>query len=344
MFALIFRASSLRTLTRWLRTIGLTAVITGLPFSSVVAETQHTHEEEPPIHQDHTDHEDDESSDHEDKREHEHGHNEAHGHDDSINMTDNTAEQNNIRTAIARSGVINVTQPIYGKVVNDATQISHIRARFDGTIIKVNVNIGDHVKQGQALARIESNQSLHPYIVKAPFSGMITERHANPGELTQDQPLFTLFNDAVLWAEFKIFPANLRQVKAGQSVIISDEKFSISHIIPSQNGAPYQLARVRLDNHDHGWSAGIVIKAKVVSQSKVVPLRIENIALQTLEGNTVVFIKKDTAYHAQSVTLGLQDNLFSEVLTGITQGDEYVLENSYLIKADLEKAGAEHVH
>ncbi len=334
MFAFYLRAKKWHTLTLGTKVL---AFVLGTSFSLLsFADSDHGHghelEEQNTAEQSHASHHDD------------HEQQDEHGHDDSITLDPATAAQSKITTAIVSSGKIAHSERLYGKVVNDATQISHIGARFAGTIMQVNVNIGDSVKKGQALARIESNQSLHPYIVKAPFSGIITDRHANPGELTQDQPLFTLFNDAILWAEFKIFPAHMRTVKAGQHLIIDNERFTIAHIIPSPNDAPYSLARVRLDNHDHGWSAGIVLKADVITQEKNVSLRVANQALQTLEGKTVVFVKQSNAYVAKPIVIGLQDAQYSEVLSGIEAGDEVVVNNSYVIKADFEKSGAEHVH
>lgn len=274
-----------------------------------------------------------------------HGHDEdEHNHTESVTINDSTAQQSSIKIAQAHSGFVMSTQRVFGKVVNDASQISHIGARFDGTIMQVNVNVGQTVKKGDKLARIESNQSLHPYYVEAPFDGMIIERHANSGELTQDQPLFTLFNDNILWAEFKIFPNQMRVIKKGQKVIIDNEVFSIAHIIPNQNNQPFELARVRLDNHDHGWRAGVILKGDVITQSTTAQIRVSNEALQQFENKTVVFIKQGDTYEPSPVTIGLRDNLYSEVLTGLNKGDEYVVKNSYLIKADLEKAGAEHVH
>lgn len=300
-------------------------------------ETQtNAHEEELHEHESRQDDDDDGHKDHDE--------NDEHAHIDSVSIDATTAKRSNIITAQARSGRIAQTQRIFGKVVNDASQISHLGARFDGTIIKVNVSIGDKVKKGTELALIESNQSLHPYIVTAPFDGMIIERHANPGELTQDQPLFSIYNDKVLWAEFKIFPNQMRTIKEGKNVLIDNEVFKIAHIIPNTNNAPYELARVRLDNHDHGWRAGVTLKGNVITQTKTVKIRIPNIALQQVEGSTVVFIKYGDTYEASPVTLGLKDNEYSEVLSGLNESDEYVIENSYLIKADLEKAAAEHVH
>lgn len=323
----------------------------------------HSHEEKPSAHEtpshehDHDNHDHDESHDeaheqdnkHEDHNEHETEHaddhsDDEHAHAESVKIDATTAKRSNIVTAPAHSGAIAQTQRVFGKVVNDASQVSHIGARFDGTIIQVNVSVGDRVKKGAKLARIESNQSLHPYYVTAPFDGVIIERHANPGELTQDQPLFTLFNDKILWAEFKVFPNQMRIIKAEQNVIIDNEVFTIAHILPNTNNAPYELARVRLDNHDHGWRAGVTLKGDVITQTKTVNVRIVNKAMQQVEGNTVVFVKHGNEYTATPVSLGLQDHQFSEVLSGLNVNDEYVVENSYLIKADFEKAGAEHVH
>ena len=336
------------------RILRMALLSTGLSLFSigVYASGDHDHLESH-NHKDSAQHED-EAHEHEESNHENHAHeadhdddehgNSEHAHDESVTINAATAKLSNIITTHADTGLVAQTQRVFGRVVNDASQISHIGARFDGTIIQVNVSVGDNVKKGDKLARIESNQSLHPYYVQAPFSGMIIERHANPGELTQDQPLFTLFNDNILWAEFKIFPNQMRTIKTGQNVVIDNETFTIAHIIPNQENAPYELARVRLDNHDHGWRAGVTLKGDVITKNKTVAVRVPNQALQHVEGNTVVFIKQGDTYTPSPVVLGLTDNQHSEVLTGLNQGDEYVITNSYLIKADLEKAGAEHVH
>ena len=42
--------------------------------------------------------------------------------------------------------------------------------------------------------------------------------------------------------------------------------------------------------------------------------------------------------------LGASDGTWTEVLGGIEPGQAYVAENSFLIKADIEKSGASHDH
>ncbi len=45
-----------------------------------------------------------------------------------------------------------------------------------------------------------------------------------------------------------------------------------------------------------------------------------------------------------ALELGRQDETWVEVLSGLKPGVQYVAENSYLIKADIEKSGASHEH
>ena len=57
-----------------------------------------------------------------------------------------------------------------------------------------------------------------------------------------------------------------------------------------------------------------------------------------------MFIQRGELYEFHPLTLGRSDGRFTEVLDGLSYGDRYVVENSYLIKADIEKSGAEHEH
>jgi cobalt-zinc-cadmium efflux system membrane fusion protein len=67
-------------------------------------------------------------------------------------------------------------------------------------------------------------------------------------------------------------------------------------------------------------------------------------AIQEFEGQKVVFVKKGTAYQPRPISLGLSDSKNVEVLQGLENGELIVSQNSYLIKADLEKSEAGHEH
>ena len=268
--------------------------------------------------------------------------------DKGVEIADVIAARAGIKTAEAGPGEIDQTLTVYGRAVADSGRISHMRARFPGTITRVAVNIGDPVEKGAVLAEIESNESLKRYVLRAPFDGVITARHATQGELTKEQALLTLSNFDKVWAEFQVFPGQVRRVAVGQTVRIrveSEQTTSrVEHLIPNENGHPFVLARAIIDNRDGRWTPGLLLEGKISVNRVQLPLVVDNRALHKVDGGQAVFVKDGNSYRPHPLKLGKSDGRFTEVLEGLHAGDEYAVENSYLIKADLEKSGASHDH
>ena len=75
-----------------------------------------------------------------------------------------------------------------------------------------------------------------------------------------------------------------------------------------------------------------------------VPLAVRKSGLQKFREFDVVFEQVGDAYEVRMLELGRSDATSVEVLGGLEAGAHYVAENSYLIKADIEKSGASHDH
>ncbi len=253
-----------------------------------------------------------------------------------------------IETRKVAPGHIENRLNVFGKISADSGRISHVRARFPGTVVEVQVQLGDRVEKGQLLASVESNSSLERYVLTAPFAGMITARHATKGEFTEAQVLFTVANFDRLWAELAIFPSQLQGVKPGLAVNIAlgdrSTRSQLEHLIPSANGRAFSLARASIDNRNGEWTPGMLVEAELTLSQIEVPLRIANSAIQTLDGETVVFVQEGEHFEVRDIELGRRDRAFSEVLGGLRTGETYVSKNSYVLKADIEKSGAEHAH
>jgi cobalt-zinc-cadmium efflux system membrane fusion protein len=219
----------------------------------------------------------------------------------------------------------------------------------------VHKSVGDAVQVGERLATIESNESLQTYSVSAPIAGVITERHANAGENAGSDALFVIVDYRQLWAELSLFPRDLHRVKVGQKVILNAADGGISgegaivRIAPAEGAQHGSLsgvytARVVLDNSDRRWSPGLFVEGQVQIGQTSVPLAVKRSALQSFRDFTVVFEQVGTAYEVRMLELGLQDPTWAEVRGGLKPGALYVTQNSYLIKADIEKSGASHDH
>ena len=71
---------------------------------------------------------------------------------------------------------------------------------------------------------------------------------------------------------------------------------------------------------------------------------VDNRAFQEVEGKRVVFVTNQDGYETRELKIGQSDGQFSQVISGLNIGEQYALINSYLLKADLGKAGASHAH
>ncbi|MDX1972132.1 MAG: efflux RND transporter periplasmic adaptor subunit [Candidatus Sumerlaeia bacterium] len=69
-------------------------------------------------------------------------------------------------------------------------------------------------------------------------------------------------------------------------------------------------------------------------------------AVQTVEGKQTVFIPADepNTFKPATVQFGKRVGRMVPVLSGLSEGDSYVATGSFMLKAELGKAGAEHVH
>jgi cobalt-zinc-cadmium efflux system membrane fusion protein len=255
-----------------------------------------------------------------------------------------------IGTATAGPGTISDELVLYGAIGPDTTRIREVHARFPGVIRTVARNVGDAVRAGETLATVESNESLQTYAVTAPIAGVITERHAAPGEQTDAESLFEIADYSTVWAELDVFSRDRPRLSQGLPVAITTDNGllasgTIDYLAPVGNRASQSLtARVVLDNADGRWTPGQFVEGRVTIATTPVALAVPLAALQRFRDFDVVFAQVGETYEVRMLTLGRRDAVHVEVLGGLEPGTTYVTENSYLIKADIEKSGASHDH
>lgn len=292
------------------------------------------------------DHGVDEASDH-------HGHDEHEHTENQVNIPSALANQSGIQTRIASGGVLQQRVLLFGRLKPDPQHISHIRAHFPGLIRQVNVQIGESIKAGTVIARIEANDSLRVYDITSPIDGVVIDRHANTGEYTGEEILFTLASYAQLELDLSVFARDTQDIRIGQRVDVyqTDARSSqaiahgvITYLTAGNGDTPTVTAHVPIDNEGQQLMAGALVEALVTVAEDKVALLIEKRAVQQHDGQSVVFVRHGDHYTARPIIAGRSNAQFVEVFSGLQAGEDYVVDNSFLIKADLEKSGAAHVH
>jgi len=99
-----------------------------------------------------------------------------------------------------------------------------------------------------------------------------------------------------------------------------------------------------LPNPKGVWRPGLPVNIQVVSGEINVPVAVSNEAIQSVRDWTVVFGRYGDQFEARPVELGRSDGTFTEVISGLSAGEQYAATNSFLIKADIGKSGASHDH
>lgn len=280
------------------------------------------------------------------------GHGEEGSHAEESKISDNAVKNLNIEILEAGSAMVQETVSVSGRVTLNQNTTAQVKARFPGVIRSVVKEPGEVVKAGDTLATVESNDSLQVYAVKSPVAGTIINRNANVGELAADTPLFVVADLSKLWAELFIFSKDGEKLKAGQKVRIQclddpvNTESTIALVLPTAEASSQTVvARAVIENADNHWRSGMNIRADVVLSEKEAPLAVKTEAIQRMEGNTVVFVQEEGGtYKAHPVETGMSDSQWTEIKSGLSAGQRYVAKNSFVVKADIGKAGAEHEH
>tara|TARA_R110001583_G_scaffold26092_4_gene94211 strand:+ start:29440 stop:30693 length:1254 start_codon:yes stop_codon:yes gene_type:complete len=260
------------------------------------------------------------------------------------------AEAMEIATNVVGPSTFHETIEVFGHLTLPSDATNNVYARFDGLVKKVHVKLGDTIKQGQLLLTVESNESLQSYQVLSPKKGIVSAVNVTSGEQSRGRILLTVTNDETLVAELAVFPLDLAKVNIGAKVALSingiEEKRTgkIDSRVLKVRDDQAKLFRVLVNNSDSLLSEGSFTTAQIEIDSYDVAMAVKRNALQSFRDFTVVYAKVGNEYEVRMLDLGRIVGDEIEVLGGISVGTEYVTENSYILKADVEKSGASHDH
>jgi cobalt-zinc-cadmium efflux system membrane fusion protein len=199
---------------------------------------------------------------------------------------------------------------------------------------------------------LTSGGNLTRYEIRAPIDGVIVEKHISLGEsVKEDANIFFIADLSTVWAEVTIYAKDLNTVKVGQKATVKAAAFEsrstgtvsyVGALVGEQTRTA--KARVVLSNPQGAWRPGLPVNIELVSGEIEVPVAISAEAIQSVRDWTVVFGRYGANFEARPVELGRSDGKFTEVIKGLNAGEQYAAKNSFLIKADLGKAGASHDH
>ncbi|MHC4250612.1 MAG: efflux RND transporter periplasmic adaptor subunit, partial [Planctomycetota bacterium] len=201
----------------------------------------------------------------------------------------------------------------------------------------------------KGLARLadEPDESFLRYEMTAPADGTIVEKHIAVGEqMGADSTPFTLADLDTVWAILTIHQKDVALFGVGIEVEISTEHGGpkavgkVEYVSPVVDEATRTAhARVVVDNSGGRWRPGIFVSGAARVSERRVAVLVPAGAIQTVDGESIVFVKHPEGFVAERVRTGQSDGAMVEVIAGLKPGDEYVTEGSFELKAKIVTSG-----
>ncbi|MHA6287144.1 efflux RND transporter periplasmic adaptor subunit [Maricaulis sp. CAU 1757] len=192
-----------------------------------------------------------------------------------------------------------------------------------------------------------TDRPLTQYEVTAPISGTIIERHAVLGEVVEEgsqPPAFIIADTRSVWIDAAVYGADLGRLRAGAAVSIAPSDSgppiasTIAFISP-QLGERTRTGRARIivDGIGDRLRPGtfVTVEATVADAQPV--LRVPVSALQTIDGEPVVFVRTAEGFEVRSVSIGERTDTSAEILSGLQRGEPIAVSGTFTLKAELQK-------
>jgi len=146
-----------------------------------------------------------------------------------------------------------------------------------------------------------------------------------------------------------IAPNDLSFAKEGQEVRLQSgaqagtgKVIALSPVIDPDTRSAKAIAEV--ENAAGQWKLGDFVAAQLVAARQEVNLMVPQDAIQTIKGIKAVFVSQGGGFRMRPVTTGREDSLNVEILSGLEFGESIATKNTFVLKAELGKAEAEHQH
>jgi membrane fusion protein, heavy metal efflux system len=197
--------------------------------------------------------------------------------------------------------------------------------------------------------------SLRRQELRSPIAGRIAERRVELGALVgregQESELYVVVDLSELWVELAVAPADLPGIREGLGVTVAvgagGERtpariIFVSPLLDRDTRAARVVAS--LVNPDQAFRPGIFVTAEIPLSQDEAEVVVPKSALQTIKGERVVFVRNERGFEARQVAIGHEDDRAVEIVSGLFAGETVATSNTFVLKAELGKAEAEHHH
>jgi cobalt-zinc-cadmium efflux system membrane fusion protein len=191
----------------------------------------------------------------------------------------------------------------------------------------------------------DPDASLTEYTVYSPVGGEIIEKHAALGELvTSDSEIFTIGDLSTVWVRLNVYQQDFLDVEEGMEVLVDpghgmEPTTGVIDYIEPLIGEETRtaVARVVLPRSSHVLRPGLFVTGYLEVGGEPAEVVVPRGAVVDLDQDKLVFIRDGLIFEPRVIVIGRETATSVEVLTGLSPGEEIVVEGAFQLKAELLK-------
>lgn len=197
-----------------------------------------------------------------------------------------------------------------------ATNLNYtkITSPIDGTVISIPVSVGQTVN---------ANQTTPTIIQVADLDTMLIKPEISEGDITKIKPGMKV-QFTTLAEPDEIYQAAISSVDPAMTTL-TDNEYSES---VSDTNAIYYYANVLVPNPEHKLQIGMTTQNTIITAQKQHVLVVPTLAIQKRNGQNSVQILDGDKVVEKVVQIGLHDDINTEILSGLNEGDNVILSQS----------------
>ncbi|MFU2136482.1 efflux RND transporter periplasmic adaptor subunit [Gallibacterium anatis] len=197
-----------------------------------------------------------------------------------------------------------------------ATNLNYtkITSPIDGTVISIPVSVGQTVN---------ANQTTPTIIQVADLDTMLIKPEISEGDITKIKPGMKV-QFTTLAEPDEIYQAEIASVDPALTTL-TDNEYSES---VSDTNAIYYYANVLVPNPEHKLQIGMTTQNTIITAQKQHVLVVPTLAIQKRNGQNSVQILDGDKVVEKVIQIGLHDDINTEILSGLNEGDNVILSQS----------------
>ena len=196
----------------------------------------------------------------------------------------------------------------------------------------------------------ESQSGIASVALRAPISGIVTERLVNPGAGIQvGQALFTIVDARVVWVIADLSATDLPSIAVGAEAFIRAATTTaplhgrVEYIDPSvRSETRTGSVRIAVANPGNVLRVGMFVEVRLRTTRTTAPsVWIPASAIENIGERSVVFVGVSgtpSTFRARDVQIGEASGDVRSVLTGVHAGERVVSKGTFALKSQLLKA------